>query len=313
MKRKAATVVDDCGSRILRNMNIIEVEKVKIANVSRRGRSGFTLIELLVVIAIIAILAALLLPALSAAKRKGQGISCLSNTKELALAGVMYMQDYNCIDYPGAGGVWLTPLSQLYANTSKLRLCPVAAQPITGITGTSQGDAEHCWNWGAVDPTNQGSYAINGWLYNKNSASPPTQYVPDDPAGSYFQKESSVANPSQTPMFMDGIWPDVWVHNDAKYVDKANSSLSPFANLYSPLVSPPSSVGAQSAPISRIMIGRHGSAAPGSAPRGLIVTASTMIPGAINVSFVDGHAESVKLNNLWQYYWSRNSVSQGHP
>jgi prepilin-type N-terminal cleavage/methylation domain-containing protein len=67
----------------------------KLEPEGRKGREGFTLIELLVVIAIIAILAALLLPALATAKEKAQRTQCINNQKQIMLAHMMYVSDWN--------------------------------------------------------------------------------------------------------------------------------------------------------------------------------------------------------------------------
>jgi len=73
-----------------------------------RKQRGFTLIELLVVIAIIAILAAILFPVFARAREKARQASCLSNIKQIALAGLMYLQDYD-ERFPGHGCGWADP------------------------------------------------------------------------------------------------------------------------------------------------------------------------------------------------------------
>ena len=63
-------------------------------NTSNQNKA-FTLIELLVVIAIIAILAAILFPVFATAREKARQTSCSSNLKQLGIAVLQYVQDFD--------------------------------------------------------------------------------------------------------------------------------------------------------------------------------------------------------------------------
>jgi len=108
-------------------------------------RKGFTLIELLVVIAIIAILAAILFPVFAKAREKARQASCLSNVKQISLAFMQYIQDYD-ERFPGyafgsyTADPWIIWPDQMqpYVKNWQVYRCPSsiygAPMPYHGVT-----------------------------------------------------------------------------------------------------------------------------------------------------------------------------------
>ena len=117
---------------------------------TRKSAHGFTLIELLVVIAIIAILAAILFPVFAQAREKARQASCISNNKQVGLAILQYVQDYDeqfpsgrtvnaagtVLNSLAAGVAWAGEIYPYSKNAQVLR-CPDDATVPLAATATT--------------------------------------------------------------------------------------------------------------------------------------------------------------------------------
>ncbi len=180
-----------------------------------RDRQAFTLIELLVVIAIIAILAAILFPVFAKAREKARQSSCQSNCKQLALACLQYMSDYDQItmrwrrySYSAPNSTFTTDwfsmpaLTTPYIKNRQIYFCP-------STTTTSYGLSYHVnvaalANAGLADPINASATMVNTAEAQMSSVA--TVFIWD---GSVVSSED---------------W--TWTHYSAREPDVANYALS---------------------------------------------------------------------------------------
>jgi prepilin-type N-terminal cleavage/methylation domain-containing protein/prepilin-type processing-associated H-X9-DG protein len=151
-------------------------------------KRGFTLIELLVVIAIIAILAAILFPVFARAREKARQSACLSNIKQIAMAGLMYAQDFDETFTPSEqhcdppNYAW-SQLIEPYLKNEQILICPSF-----GGVHTSTCGAAH------TKPSSylHGGYAINAWRDVGDGGT--TQH---GPGYSWGQNMSDIETPAQ--------------------------------------------------------------------------------------------------------------------
>jgi len=181
-------------------------------------RQGFTLIELLTVIAIIAVLAAILLPALSKARARSQGIFCLNNTRQLTLAWQLYADDhegmlpYNLVMTPTSARTnlnWVNNVMTWDLSSDNTNLATITGASLGpyfgGVTSMF-----HCPSDQALSAVQSAagwvqrirSYSMNAMVGNAGDASASGVNV-NNPGYKQFFKITQVLHPTEIFVFLD--------------------------------------------------------------------------------------------------------------
>jgi prepilin-type N-terminal cleavage/methylation domain-containing protein len=112
-----------------------------------QSRKAFTLIELLVVIAIIAILAAILFPVFAKAREKARQATCESNLKQIGIASLQYVEDYDETYYAHRNKLGTGNLNPECQQNGGPYTCNNTDATTTGITDQITGAAAEREFW----------------------------------------------------------------------------------------------------------------------------------------------------------------------
>ena len=246
---------------------------------------AFTLIELLVVVAIIALLIAILLPALGRVRGRANTVVCLTNVRATAQALRLYMQAYNAMLLPGGnGGPNGSWDYQLFSNSltrnqfsgsngkgdsgDKMRVCPETPR-IDKPTAAVLGAANKQWMCFFNNEGSSGSYGFNAFLFGPSAY--PTASAPKGVASNFYRVKGSNTNEGSMPAFADAAVHDL----DPLPTDTPAPGLEP---------SSLSGASPHAGGMENVCINRHSR--------------------AVNVVFLDAHAETPGLGQLWTLHWS---------
>jgi len=253
-----------------------------IIRTSMRKQNAFTLIELLVVIAIIAILAAILFPVFAQAREKARSISCVSNMKQINLACLQYVQDYD-ETFPIGNSLWNLTGGWIGQGPNNWAAAIAPYIKSTGVFVCPDDSAGGNMNVAAPWQGEDVSYVANGLQNPFPYGSECLGLMCLQPSGNPSKKLSQVNSPSSVISFAE-------VHSaDLKAAGLGTNGSSWFNNIitgypYYVALAPPNQCGVSS--------GSPGTC--GAYPNGINGAISVSHQGMSNFAFADGHVKSMR-------------------
>lgn len=249
-------------------------------------RPGYSLVELLIVIGIIALLVAILMPTINRVRRLAEGTRCLANLHQWGASYHMYLNGNHGRSFPDRQNLtdfaWYERLLPYNSKTGATLICPTASEP-----GNAIGSAFTAWgpvqafssgapHW-ASRGAFVGSYGLNAWLNDFGDRALPQEW-----------RERVIRLPAQEsdriPVL--GDCSEEW--GMPRDVDTPGDLIHP-----RPFVSPG---------------GRPPPPQPGEHWGDLRLFCLDRHERAVNLVFLDGHAERLPLAQLWKLKWNNDFV-----